>query len=225
MNLIEGQNVDLISPFPPQEVRRVFGWNHCYRTLTENDDTPNTIDDFERHMQALLSVCPSWGIIDKNHITNIKHEAPLVGIGLFEPAGIRHGFFHVATARKAFKTGLIDEAGQLVIKYLFDSIPTLLRVGAYMDERNAPAKSLCKRMGFRFEGICEDMILRNGEPKNIAYFGLTRRRWNDLCLSQTSIPNNLTASSGTPLETLTELVPTEQDSLPLEETPVPAMQE
>ena len=183
MNIISGQNVDLISPFPPQEVRRVFGWNHCYRTLTENDDTPNTIDDFERHMQALLAVCPSWGIIDKNHLTNIKHEAPLVGIGLFEPAGIRHGFFHVATARKAFKTGLIDEAGQLVIQQLFDSIPTLLRVGAYMDERNAPAKALCKRIGFKFEGLCEDMISRNGEPKNIAYFGLTRRKWNELCLS------------------------------------------
>lgn len=177
MNIISGQNVDLITPFPANEVRRVFGWNHCYRTITENDDTPNNIEDFTTHVQTLLTVCPSWGIIDKNRITNTSHEAPLVGIGLFEPAGSRTGYFHVATARKAFRTGLIDEAGELVIKTLFDSVPTLLRLGAYMDEKNAPAKALCRRLGFKFEGVCEDAILQNGQPKNVAYFGLTRRNW------------------------------------------------
>lgn len=177
MNIISGSNVDLISPFPVSEVRRVFGWNHCYRTITENDDTPNTIDEFTTHMHGILAVCPSWGIVDKNHITNNSHEAPLVGIGLFEPAGPRAGYFHVATARKAFRTGLIDEAGELVIKTLFDGVPGLLRVGAYMDEKNAPAKALCRRLGFKFEGVCEDAILQNGQPKNVAYFGLTRRSW------------------------------------------------
>lgn len=182
MNIISGQNVDLITPFPANEVRRVFGWNHCYRTITENDDTPNNIEDFTKHMEQVLAVCPSWGIIDKNRITNTSHEAPLVGIGLFEPQGTRGGFFHVATARKAFRTGLIDEAGELVIKSLFDNIPTLLRLGAYMDEKNAPAKALCRRMGFKFEGVCEDAFLQNGQPKSLACFGLTRRNW--ICRSQ-----------------------------------------
>lgn len=189
MNIISGQNVDLISPFPIGEVHRVFGWNHCYRTLTENDDTPNTMNEFTEHMKRIIAQYPTWGIIDKNHITNVNHEAPLVGIGMFEPATIRHGFFHVATARKAFKTGLIDEAAQLVIKYLFDNIPTLLRVGGYMDEKNAPAKSLCKRLGFKFEGLVEDMIIREGIPRNVVYFGLTKRAWQaqenkEQCLSQ-----------------------------------------
>lgn len=177
MHIISGQNVDLITPFPASEVRRVFGWNHCYRTITENDDTPNNIDDFTVHVQTLLQICPSWGIIDKNRITNTSHEAPLVGIGMFEPAGKRTGYFHVATARKAFRTGLIDEAGELVIRTLFDLMPDILRLGAYMDEKNAPAKALCRRLGFKFEGVCEDAILQNGQPKNVAYFGLTRRNW------------------------------------------------
>lgn len=182
MEIIRGENVDLITPFPLAECRRVFGWSHCYRTLTETDDTPNDIDGFEKHMQEMLQVCPSWGIIDKNHITNIKHEAPLVGIVMFEPAGIRTGYFHVATARKAFKTGLIDEAVQLTIKYLFNTVQTLTRLGAYMDEKNAPAKALAKRAGFKYEGLLEDAIVRDGIPRNVIYFGLTRRRWNQLCL-------------------------------------------
>lgn len=184
MNIISGTNVDLIAPFPVSETRRVFGWNHCYRTITENDDTPSTLEEFIPYMESILQVCPSWGIIDKNHITNTKHEAPLVGIGLYEPASLRHGYFHVATARKAFKTGLIDEASAMVLKEVFEGIPTLLRVGAYMDEKNAPAKGLCRRMGFKFEGVAEDMILRNEKPQSIVYYGLTRRRYEELCQDQ-----------------------------------------
>jgi RimJ/RimL family protein N-acetyltransferase len=219
MNIISGQNVDLITPFPSTEVRRVFGWNHCYRTITENDDTPNNIEDFTAHMQQVLAVCPSWGIIDKNRLTNNSHEAPLVGIGLFEPQGIRGGFFHVATARKAFRTGLIDEAGEMVIRHLFETLPALLRLGAYMDEKNAPAKALCRRMGFKFEGICEDAFLQNGQPKGLACFGLTRRNW--ICRLETSTHNNLQGS----LDKASQILSPEleaQEVLPLEDPNVQA---
>lgn len=195
MNVIEGVNVDLISPFPVSEARRVFGWMHCYRTLTESDDTPNTLEDFIPYFQSILGLCPSWGIIDKKRITNSQHEAPLVGVGLYEPASIRHGFFHVATARKAFKTGLVDEASQLVIKEIFEKVPTLTRIGGYMDEKNAPAKGLCRRMGFKFEGVLEDMVVRNGAPQNTVYYGLTRRRYEEQCRLTKSIQDNSKVSS------------------------------
>jgi RimJ/RimL family protein N-acetyltransferase len=188
MNVLSGENVDLIFPFPISEIRRTYGWNHCYRTLTESDDTPNTPEVFVPYMERIIQTVPSWGIIDKNHITNIKHEAPLVGIIVFEPSFlpnsevIRNGFFHVATARKAWRTGLVDEAGLLVLKRLFAEIPTLNRVSAYMIEKNFPAKALCKRVGFKFEGLMEDAITKNGCEENMVLFGLTRRNYN-LCLT------------------------------------------
>src|SRR5262249_5964326 len=120
---------------------------------------------------------------------NIKHEAPLVGFISFEPAlmpngVVRNGFLHVATARRAWKANLIDEAGQLVLRDLFEGIPSLLRVSAVMSDRNAPAKGLVKRFGFRFEGLIEDAILSDNSPQNMAQFGLTRRNYNLICPQQ-----------------------------------------
>lgn len=181
MRIIEGKNVDLISPFPLGEVKRAYGWVHCYRTLTECDDSPKDLDGFIRWHNVYLPSVLSWGIIDKNHLTNIKHEAPLVGMGVFEPiispwnGAVRNGVFHVATARKAFRTGLVDEAGQLAIKMLFEEIPTLLRVSGVMLEKNYPAKALAKRLGMKFEGLVQDALVQNNSPQNMVLFGLTRR--------------------------------------------------
>jgi len=186
LRIIEGKNVDLITPFPMNEIRRTYGWMHCYRTLTESDDSPKDMDGVVALTSQGFSQSFTWGIIDKNHLTNIRHEAPLVGFGMFEPVLspgtmiVRGGFFHVATARKAWKTGLIDEAGELVIRELFENIPTLLRISALMLEKNSPAKSLCRRMGFKFEGVLEDMVLQERSPQSMVLFGLTRRNY-ELC--------------------------------------------
>jgi RimJ/RimL family protein N-acetyltransferase len=188
MRIIEGKNVDLICPFPPAEIKRMYGWCHCYRTLTETDDGPQTQEEMLEYLNAYVPMCVSFGVIDKNHLTNIKHEAPLVGVILFEPASLRTGYFHVATARKAWRTGLIDEAGELAIKDIFTQAPTLLRVGAFMFEKNFPARGLCQRLGFEYEGLFKDLVLQNGEPKNVVYFGLTRRNWE--CHSQPHYPQS-----------------------------------
>jgi RimJ/RimL family protein N-acetyltransferase len=177
MNIIKGTNVDLIAPFPQGEVKRIFGWNHCYRTLAESDDVPNTMMEFTAFMEGLLGAYPSWGIIDKNHLTNARHEAPLVGVIFFEPFTLRGGYIHFASARKAWKAGLLEEALILVVNGLFENAPSLARLGFYLSERNTPAKQLAKKLGFKFEGLFEDMIIHQGKPEGIACFGLTRRAW------------------------------------------------
>ena len=177
LNIISGENVDLLAPFPAAEARRVFGWSHCYRTLSESDDNPQDIEAFTDRIQGLLASIPTWGVIDKNRLSNDKHEAPLVGVLLWEPVGVRAGYVHFASARKAFKMGLLDEALKLVVRFLFENSPHLLRVGAYIDEKNSAAKSLYRRNGFRFEGCVEDAVLHLGTPASVAYFGLTKRAW------------------------------------------------
>lgn len=192
MEIISGQNVDLITPFPLTESHRVFGWNHCYRSLTDNDDIPAEKEQFTRHIEQVLQACVSFGVIDKNKLTNQNHEAPLVGIGVYEPGAGRGGYLHFACARKAFKMGLIDEAGEMMVNFLFERLPDITRLGAYTNDRNSPAKALSRRLGFKFEGLCEDMVLKGGEPQNIAYFGLTRRNWEN---KWTSIQSSISSSS------------------------------
>lgn len=191
LRIISGQNVDLICPFPLSEIKRTYGWIHCYRTVSECDDSPKDIDSYCAMTSQYLPRVVSYGIIDKNHLTNIKHEAPLVGFVSFEPSimpngAVRNGFLHVATARRAWKANLIDEAGQLVLRDLFEGIPSLLRVSAVMSDRNAPAKGLVKRLGFKFEGVTEDAILVDNSPQNMAQFGLTRRNYNLLWPQQSA---------------------------------------
>lgn len=186
LRIITGKDVDLICPFPISEIKRTYGWVHCYRTITECDDSPKDIDSYSAMMSQVLPRVVSWGMIDKNHLTNIKHEAPLVGFGMFEPSlmpngTIRSGYLHVATARRAWKANLVDEATDLVLADLFEGLPSLLRVSAYMADKNAPAKALVRRHGFRYEGLIEDSILVENSPENLVLFGLTRRNYNALC--------------------------------------------
>jgi RimJ/RimL family protein N-acetyltransferase len=230
MRIIEGKNVDLIAPFPSGEVGRMYGWMHCYRTLTEDDDSPKNLEEFIQHTHTMLGVCPSWGIVDKWKITNSRHEAPLVGVLLFEPTlspwngQIRNGQLHVATARKAWKTGLVDEASQLVISTLFDELPGLQRLSAYMLEKNFPAKGLARRAGFKFEGLVEDAVVQGGSPQSMALFGLTRRNY-DLCHSHSPLLETpLVASQETSLvveDRQTPLVDPNQLTEPSQAPPAP----
>ena len=89
MRIIPGSNVDLISPFPEKEVQRLYGWLHCYRTLTECDDSPKGPEATCEFLLRDFRECVTYGMIDKNHLTNIKHEAPLVGAGSFAPKDLK----------------------------------------------------------------------------------------------------------------------------------------
>jgi RimJ/RimL family protein N-acetyltransferase len=207
MTVIEGRNVDLIEPFPTSEIRRMRAWLRCYKSIVESDDSPQTEAEFQQFMEALLARSRSWGVIDKHNALAMKELvrqgmpvedaqqkvagwAPsIVGGIIFEPASLRNGYFHVASSRKAWGSGFMDEAGAEAIKAVF-AIPELLRVSAYTLVRNFPAKALARRLGFGFEGVLSDMVLRDGEPQAIAHFGLTRSNWEQKCQqhSQSLLP-------------------------------------
>lgn len=180
MNIISGQNVDLITPFPSSEAARTFGWKHCYRTLAEDDDAPIEREAFIECMEGYLSQYLTFGIIDKGQLTSAKHEAPLVGIVLAGPLGGRDISINFAAGRKAFKMGLVEEALSVAIPVLLTEHPELLRISATLDESNVPAKGVFKRLGFRFEGVTQDAVLQSGVPRARVQFGLTRARFVEI---------------------------------------------
>jgi len=186
MQIIEGKDVDLIHPFPEKELHRVFGWLHCYRTLADTTNFPKTPEEFTEKLKALPTI-ETYGIIDKNNILGVRHEAPLIGIYMFDRDTTLNGNAHVASTRKAWGSRLVDQAGQLLIGHVLDKHPEMTRVTVTVLASNAPAKALCKRLGFTYEGCVRDAITVNGHPANMALFGLTRRDWIDLNLASVVI--------------------------------------
>jgi RimJ/RimL family protein N-acetyltransferase len=183
MKIIEGRDVDLISPFPAKELKRIFGWMRCYRTITETTAFPKTEEELAGRLGTMTNL-QTYGIIDKNNFLGVKHEVPLIGIYMFDQDTVVNGNAHVASTRKAWGSRLVDQAGQLLIKHIFETMPTLTRVTVSVLHSNAPAKALAKRLGFRYEGCLRDAITVNDFPASMALFGLTRRDWDEYKLGE-----------------------------------------
>jgi RimJ/RimL family protein N-acetyltransferase len=186
MKIIEGRDIDLLSPFPPNEVKRIFNWMRCYRTITETTAFPKTEEELVTRLAAMPNL-QTFGIIDKNNILGVRHEAPLIGIYMFDQDTIVNGNAHVASTRKAWGSRLVDQAGQRLMQYLFETMPTLTRITVSVLSTNAPAKALAKRLGFVYEGCLRDAITIQDYPANMALFGLTRRDWDQFDLGNVVI--------------------------------------
>jgi RimJ/RimL family protein N-acetyltransferase len=181
MKIIEGRNVDLITPFPAKELHRIFGWMRCYRTITETTAFPKTEGELATRLGTMTNL-QTFGIIDKNNFLGVRHEVPLIGIYMFDQDTVVNGNAHVASTRKAWGSRLVDQAGQVLIKHIFGTMPTLTRLTVSVLHSNSPAKALAKRLGFRYEGCLRDAITVNNIPAAMALFGLTRRDWDEFKL-------------------------------------------
>jgi RimJ/RimL family protein N-acetyltransferase len=179
MNILAGTKVDLIDPFPLSEARRAYRWMRCYKNIIESDLSPHTEEEFEDFMASILPRVRSWGVIDRDNVLGIHHEAPLIGFVMFEPNTMWNGYIHIASTRRAWGSGLMDDAVTTAIGHLFTADPQLLRVSAYILPGNSLVQGMAKRLGFAYEGFLRDMVTQGGKPKGVLHFGLTRYRWEE----------------------------------------------
>ncbi len=175
MSIIRGSAVDLVCPFPPDQLSLVYAWTHAYSELTENDDSPATIELYEALMGLTFSTCTSYGM------RRAGTADELIGVLYCEPAGPRNGYLHIAMSRRVWGRGWTEEAVSLCIRDLFERYPEFTRLSAAMLERNRMAQSLASRMGFTLEATLADMVLQRGAPRSVVHFGLTRRDWERSC--------------------------------------------
>src|SRR5260370_27149062 len=85
-------------------------------------------------------------------------------------------YFPFTSTRRAWGSGLMDEAGQQVIKHLFETYP-LSRISAFILNNNKPAKNYLKRLRFKQDGLFPDYVTQNNVPRSMAHFGLTKRAY------------------------------------------------
>jgi RimJ/RimL family protein N-acetyltransferase len=163
--------VELVTPFPSDQLRRAYEWVHQAGERAEHDDSPASAELYELYTGLQLALCTSYGI------RRAGSNGDLIGLLYCEQMGPRNGYLHIAMAREAWGRGLADEAAALCIRDLFERFPGLLRLSAAIMGNNLPAQSLTRRMGFRQEATLPDMVLRGGIPRAVVHFGLTRRDW------------------------------------------------
>lgn len=187
LRVVEGHRVDLISPFPAGELPRLYNWLYCYRSFIDTDLSPKGEEECIAYYRQSLDVMPTYGVIDKHNYLGIAHEAPLVGFVSAEPSSPWNSFMHVASTRKAWGSGLMDEALLVAIQDQFDHSPELLRVSTIVAKTNHPAQSLAKRIGAQYEGTLHHFIRQAGRPVDCVCFGLTRQALADLSAPQETL--------------------------------------
>lgn len=174
MRIIEAADVDLIEPFPLGELKRLVGWTHCYRTMMEVDGDPQTDEQKMLYYAEVLKTLPSWGVIDKANKLGYQHQAPLIGVIYIQPASPHNAYVHLASTRKAWGSGLMDQAGRRLIVHAFETYSQLGRLSGAILNTNKPAKAFAKRLGFVQDGLLRNFVTQNGTPRSVAHYGLLR---------------------------------------------------
>lgn len=180
MNIVFGENVDLICPFPVAEASRVWGWMQCFRSATLHDDSVGEAEDYNTHAARLAEAGLAYAIIDKHNRVGSEVEAPLVGIVAFEPGSPGNVYIHIATSRrcgrsyKLYGVSLVDEAVALATRDMFERFSDLRRISAVVIDTNSLVQGLAKRTGFEPEGRLRAWFSKDGVLHDALHFGMTR---------------------------------------------------
>lgn len=182
LQIIEGKDVDVIEPFPQKLLPQAAQWMRCQKTLIFGDDGPQTNEQITQFLitRAALPFIRTWGIVDKFNLTHTAaSDVPLVGIVFFEQMNPQNGYFHVASNRRAWgdklaQPSLTEQAGQLIIRECFESVPSLRRLSVATFATNRAAKHLAQRLGFAKDGYFSAMGAIHNKPVDVIHFGMLR---------------------------------------------------
>jgi RimJ/RimL family protein N-acetyltransferase len=173
--VITGETVDLISPFPFSYLDRLVKWSYQYKSLLTWDYGPQTQEEMYQVLSDCIQTSKTYGVVDKYNKIGVTSEGPVV-IGAYMVDEVSPVNYHVHTVsqRRAWGKGLMDEGLDLLVEDLFSN-QNLLRLSATMVTNNRAVINFATRHGFKREGIVRDIIICNGEPRDVAYYGLTRK--------------------------------------------------
>ncbi len=141
--------------------------------FTEHAQFPHSLDELERFAQSKWrdSSCIWLAIIEKKsnrHIGNLE-------IARIDYTHRRAGF-KIIIDRLHHGKGYGTEATKLILRHTFKTL-NLHRVYLSVNESNAKARFLYKKLGFKQEGIAREGLLRDGKWKNIIMMGLLSKEF------------------------------------------------
>jgi len=181
MLILEGLDVDVISPFPAAWWPQAARWLHAQRTMVWGDGAPQDEAGIAGFLaeRATVPGIETYGVVDRENLTGQRSEHPLVGVIFFEPAGRYNAYAHVASARRAWgnrlvQHGMIEQASEAVIQHVFAQHADLQRLSLAVFAQNRAAQNLARRMGFTQDGFFRAAERWRGEPMDVVHFGRLR---------------------------------------------------
>lgn len=174
MEVIRGQNIDLISPFPVSEIDRIYGWVRSFKNIIEFDGWLKNRQDFKEHYtENVIPRLPTYGVIDKENKAIEGIEAPLVGFISTEATLPSNAYIQMCSNAKALKADLMAEALNLVMGEIFKD-EEKLRVSTWILSSNREAYKFFRDNGFKKEGTIEKFVTQRGVPKSVIHMGYLR---------------------------------------------------
>lgn len=163
--VLEGDTVDVISPFPVAHAHRVWGWTRSSGVNTQLsypwEDDLNEHAFIERVMQQLDSPdIISFGLIDKTGDIDAKVSLPIIGMILVDYQSATLAYTHIAGRRKAAKQ--IREAARIVRTYAFESNDRLQYLNALISSKNVPALQVAREAGLEEDFKVSHLSLSRG---------------------------------------------------------------
>lgn len=165
-------NVTVESPFPRGELPRAYTW-HKYTTTCINGRS-FTLGEYLQGMSEVIASpgARSWGVYT---------SSTLSGMVVFEPiyrqGELVDGSIHIVLSRGVWGRGVIEAVASDILRDLFTSIPSLLRVSGFTPAHYRPGLAVAERLGFIREGSIISATRINGVVRDIVLTGLTRVQW------------------------------------------------
>lgn len=184
-NVIIGENVDVLSPFPRIYLDRLVKWMHQYKSLVTNDFVDSSDENIKAILEAFIDESQTFAIVDKHDKIGLNIEGPIVvGAVLVEPGVPINKYLHIVSQRRAWGKNLIDEGASMIVKYMFESEPNLARLSALMLNNNRAVVSFVEKQGFKREGYFKDSTQIKGELRDMVHYGLTRKNFNEMNINE-----------------------------------------
>lgn len=181
MLVLEGPDIDVISPFPASQWLQAAKWMVQQKTMIFGDEAPQGEAEIAEFLAARAEQpgIQTFAVVDRANLTKLPGEHPLVGVLFIEPQGRENAYAHVAAARRAWgnrlvQPGMIEQASTLVMDSVFAQHPALQRLSVSVFANNYAARHLARRMGFKPDGYFRAMASWRGQPMDVVHFGRLR---------------------------------------------------
>jgi RimJ/RimL family protein N-acetyltransferase len=167
--VIEGKTVILEEPFPRERLDEFHHWLGV-SVICRTDEFPQKSNEFAVAMEKALPGMRSWAVFNKS-------ERSLIGIVMFEPFGLMSGKSYVASGRRAWGTGMMEEAAKIGISQVFTDSPQVGYILGLVTANNFPAKAFNQRIGMTLKDILPSYTIQAGKLRDMLIFELTRESW------------------------------------------------
>jgi RimJ/RimL family protein N-acetyltransferase len=154
--------VSLRSPFPPEDVPRIWEWIEPFRWRVSDDYSPKTLMEFVLHFQATAARSKTWGVY---------RDGELGGCITYDQVSPIVGTAHVVFKKSFWGHATTFSALQLAMAECFESCQKLSQP---VVSGNKAMISLLKKLGASTEGTLVAHSRRDGKPIDIVLLALFR---------------------------------------------------